>query len=167
MNKKVPSKRIILENGRKLFQSKAYLSLTGKAAQVLGILWCRRKMTQVPMGYGRQKEWIIGNNSHIVFTYKKADEKYAISNNQYNRALDQLVNRGFINIKPGYPLKFELIDNWLDYGTDNFKPGKRHKTPLPFKKPRTFEEKMEFYSRFEKKPEKCSLIVVNLNGSLE
>jgi len=122
------SKHIYFE--RDLITSKAYLSLTGKSAQVLGILFCKRQFSKV-----RRKgkhNYVIRNNGQIIFTGKEAAEKYGISKYQFSRALDQLVSLGFINVDPEpFNTKhcnlFTLIENWKYYGTSEFKPGHRVK----------------------------------------
>ena len=61
---------IYIEDGRKLFKSKAYLSLTGKSSQVYMILLCKRIMIKISIG--KRKTWTAENNGKIQFTYKEA-----------------------------------------------------------------------------------------------
>ena len=157
-NKKNKKEGIYVEYGRELFKSKAYISLTGKSTQVYGILLSRRQLENINRGKsGKRPFWVIKNNGKIVFKYEEA-ELLGISKTQFRHAIDQLVNRGFIRIIPGYPLNFELIDNWKNYGTEKFEPVRRDKMSTLFEKPKTIEEKMKFYKRFKRDKNKSKNI---------
>jgi len=140
------SNNITIEKGRQLFKSKAFISLTGKSTQVYCILLTKRTLKE--MLIGRRKCWVITNNGEIQFTYDEA-ESYGISRDQFRRAIDQLPNRGFINVISGYPHNFEFIDNWLKFGRDDFKLGLRHTMSVPFKKPKTKDDKHALVERFK------------------
>jgi hypothetical protein len=118
----------------KLESSEAFLSLTGKAPHVLLLLMRRRKVSRVGRG-----DWVITNNGELEFTYKEALDRYGITDGQFRRAIDQLVARGFIDVTETggayrrHKSKFALIENWGDYGTEDFKPGKARK-PDPVKR---------------------------------
>ena len=156
MKKKWTKPGIYIEHGRKLVKSKAFLSLTGKSAQVYLMLLGRRQMQDLNRGRPgkRKKLWECINNGEIIFTHKEAYESYGITNRQFGHAINQLVDRGLIGIIPGYPLKFEFVDNWINFGTNKFEPLKRNKAALLFKRPTTEEEKKEFAMRFKKNKEK-------------
>jgi hypothetical protein len=117
-----------------LESSEAFLSLTGKAPQVLLLLMRRRRMSRV----GR-RGWIITNNGEIEFTYKEALDRYGITHGQFRRAIDQLVAHGFIDVTETggayrrHKSKFPLIENWRNYGRADFKPGRARK-PDPVKR---------------------------------
>ncbi len=146
---------ITIEKGRQLFKSKAFNSLSGKSTQVYCILLIKRTLKEITMG--KRKIWTITNNGNIQFTYKEA-KTFGISNDQFRHAIDQLSNKGFITVKSGYPLNFKLIDNWEKYGKDDFNPGVRNIMSVPFKKPKTNDEKHVFISRLKnKKSEKDRL----------
>ena len=135
----ISNKGIVFE--RDLINSKAYMSLKGKSAQVYGIIMCRRK-------FDRQKHKIRGksiltftNNGKIKLTYAEMKRKYNISNYQFSRIIDDLCERGFINAEPffnemiqRYEINFTLLHNYKDYGNDKFKPGKRQKSLTFFNK---------------------------------
>ncbi|MBU1133110.1 hypothetical protein KKG08_02470, partial [Patescibacteria group bacterium] len=71
LNKKLG---IYLGEGRVLFKSKAYISLTGKSTQIYGILLTKMQVENLNRGKkGKRKIWIIKNNGEIVFTYKEAN----------------------------------------------------------------------------------------------
>lgn len=116
-----------------LESSKAYLSLTGKAPHVLLLFLRKRKMSQVSRG-----EWIITNNGEIEFTYLEA-KRYGINKGQFTRAIDQLIDRGFLSVEETggayrrHKSLYRLIDNWKWYGTKDFKPGEARR-PDPVKR---------------------------------
>ena len=144
MEYKKKKESVYLENGRVLYRSKAYMSLTGKAPHIFSVLLCKRQVEDINRGKrSKGKRMIIKNNGEIVFIYKEANS-YGISDFQFNKGIDQLVKYGFINVAPGFPLKFEFIENWKDFGCDKFKPGKRVKTNLLFKLPKNDIEKLKW-----------------------
>jgi hypothetical protein len=129
MAKKKPSKVIAIDYGRDLFHSKAWISLSGKATQVYALFLCKRQGTHIQGKKGRKKEWLCTNCHELEFTYPEAKAR-GITKRQFTRAIDQLVRHGFISVvETGgayqkHKSKYALIDNWRDYGTDKFKPGK-------------------------------------------
>jgi hypothetical protein len=145
------SNNITIKKGRQLFKSKAFISLTGKSTQVYCILVTKRVLRGIPIG--KRKDWVITNNGEIQFTYDEAEE-FGISRDKFRHGIDQLAERGFINVISERPLKFEFIDNWEKYGKNDFEPGVRNIMPVLFKKPQTENEKREFISRFNKNIEK-------------
>jgi len=62
-----------------------------------------------------------------VFTYKEAESKWDLSKKQFRDALDDLIDKGFLEITlqgtgPGDPSTYYLSERWQAYGTKNFKP---------------------------------------------
>jgi len=122
---------------RKQITSKAFLSLkTAAACQVLMIFLnkCRYEKVQIKPGT-RDKEWRITNNGEIQFTYTEAKQKYGISAGRFTRAIDNLVEKGLIDIeKSGFGLHkditlYAISNRWEKYGTDEFVPAKRPRRP--------------------------------------
>lgn len=111
----------------RLTESKAWISLTGKAPQVLSIFWKKRKFAKSGRKRKGRQEYLMTNNGEITFLYSEALEKYEIKKDTFRRALRQLHNRGFLDVtNPGggihkAPAKFALSDRWTDYGTHKFK----------------------------------------------
>ena len=77
---------------------------------------------------GRSNDWIIENNGEIVFTYAEA-EKQGIGRREFRNAIDQLVDKGFLDIThqgsgghKGDTSKYALSERWKDYGTKEFQP---------------------------------------------
>jgi len=144
-----PRKKICFGDGREIFSSEAWLNLTGKSTQIY-ILLCFRKVLKILKIEGNTY-YQIKNNGKIEFTYKVAKEKYGISNDQFRRGIDQLVKHGFIRVKPGYPLKYEIVDDWREYDPKDPDKFKRRKTTvLTRNKKLTENEKRERVNRFKK-----------------
>ena len=73
------------------------------------------------------------NNGQIEFTYSEALKK-GYSRRSFRDALDQLIERGFIDIAhlgsggwKGDKNLYSISDRWRDFGTDDFKPMERPK----------------------------------------
>lgn len=119
---------IVLE--QRLVKSRAWLSLSGAATQVYLIF---RTKCQISKGYGKpgRHDRVIVNNGTIEFTYLEAEKKYGISKHRFMRALDQLIDRGFIDVKATgmgvHKVKtwYAIGDRWRDYGTLAFCEAKR------------------------------------------
>jgi hypothetical protein len=78
---------------REMFESKAFLSLTGFAPQLLILILAKRQF--VTHGRrGRQKR--VCTNLNITYTEFK--NKYGITQPRMTRALDQLLEKGFLSI---------------------------------------------------------------------
>jgi hypothetical protein len=89
-------------------------------------------MEEIKTSSRRNSEWIISNNGEIVFPYKEA-QKHGISPSQFRDAIDDLIDKGFIQIthqgsggrgkdgKDGDVTTFLLDDRWKNYGTKRFK----------------------------------------------
>jgi len=128
------SKVVVLE--QRLLKSKAYRSLrTPTAYFVLGIFMTKRQLVKV--GRRGKEQWDIANNGEIVFTYKEAKEKYCISSGAFRDAIDELRDKGFIDISAtGMGVHkvttfFSIIDRWKLYGTPEYEPAKpRPKKPI-------------------------------------
>ena len=128
------SKVVVLE--QRLLKSKAYRSLrTPTAYFVLGIFMTKRQLVKV--GRRGKEQWDIANNGEIVFTYKEAKEKYCISSGAFRDAIDELREKGFIDIAAiGMGVHkvttfFSVGDRWKLYGTPEYKePKPRPKKPI-------------------------------------
>jgi hypothetical protein len=102
---------------RELFESKAFLSLRGFAPQLLILIFGKR-IFKVQGRAGKQKHVCVNADS-ISFTYIEAQKKYGIDKKRVTRAIDQLLEKGFLKIehKGGAYKKdksiYALSDNWL------------------------------------------------------
>ena len=130
---------------RKLVTSKAFLSLTGAAPHVLLIFLTKRRVRKEGTRRDGHRYEIV-NNGEIVFTYAEARDKYGIKGGRFIKAIDQLVDRGFLSVTETskgmhrVPNLYHLDARWPFYGTrgfvevhrpkrtshPGFKPGNRH-----------------------------------------
>lgn len=121
---------IVLE--QRLVKSPAWLSLGGTAKDVYLIF--RTKCVIVKrQGKPQKRGPVITNNGQIEFTYVEAEEKYGIKPGRFRRALDQLIDRGFIDVAATgmgiFKTKtwYAISERWRDYGTPEFKASHRPK----------------------------------------
>jgi DNA-binding PadR family transcriptional regulator len=84
-------------------------------------------------GKGKRKEHVILNNGKIEYTYSEA-EKRGISRATFMRAIDTLVQRGFIDIthsgsggKRGDKSLYAISERWMNWGKDEFEEATRPK----------------------------------------
>ena len=115
---------------KSLIKSNASRKLSGDAWRVLMIFMTKRQLKPVP---GRSRDYICTNNGEIVFPYKEA-KQHGYSDKQFSRAIDRLIELGFIDIAEyggqakGNFNKYSLSDRWKRYGKPDFIEKKR--TPL-------------------------------------
>jgi len=112
-----------------LIESQAFQSLNGTAIKVLIRFYQRRvfpNRSQKKRRPGtRQEPRPILNNGKIVFTFAQA-EKLGFPRATFMRALDMLVDRGFIDVaETGSGLfrsttYYAISDRWRKYGTPEF-----------------------------------------------
>lgn len=127
--KKRASPNVVIE--KKIFTSKAWLSLTGIAAQVLPLFLLKRQLAKT--GKRGHEKWVCTNSQEIVFTYAEAKEKYGITQWRFQRAIDDLIDKGFLDIAKSAGGLFKettlyaLSDRWRVYGTPDFKETHRTK----------------------------------------
>jgi hypothetical protein len=116
-------------------RSPAFLSLTGKAPQVVCIFHTKKQMGKA--GRLGHQHWVILNNGEIVFPYSEASKKYGISTGQFERALSQAIERGFIDVaKPGGMrtcTKYSISERWANYGAPSFVHAHRTKDQRGYK----------------------------------
>ena len=111
---------------RRMHRNPAFRKLNPSSTFVLFEFLYRRKVTQVPTKVGRGKEWIISNNGEIFFTYDEAENNFGIPRSTFRRAIDQLVDLGFIDIihHGGGMMKdaskYAISERWEEYGKKEF-----------------------------------------------
>jgi hypothetical protein len=81
---------------RELIDSPAFRHLTATAILVLLDFLARRKMVRV-RNRSKRETWQVANNGEIVYTYGEA-LRHGISRPAFVRALDALIEHGFIDI---------------------------------------------------------------------
>ena len=119
---------------RKMINSSAIKQLNGKALHILLLFLDRRQMQKV----GRKKRWTIKNNGEIFFPYKEAQKKFNIPKSSFARAIDRLIEYGFLDITHlgggliGDCTKYSISNRWEKYGTDKFVQKRRKKDTRGF-----------------------------------
>lgn len=111
--------------------SKAYRELTGTGAKVLLVFLLKKPMEKI------NKKWVPKEEGgEIRFTYREAERKHGISRPRFTRALDDLIDKGFIDLNyqgggmQGDQSLYRLSEMWRNYGTDDFKVLRRPKKGL-------------------------------------
>jgi DNA-binding PadR family transcriptional regulator len=106
---------------RELIKSPAFHKLSGTAHCVLMHFLGKRQI-----GRGSRGSRPVLNNGRIVFSYAEAEEHYEISRSSFSKALDRLVEHGFIDIthtgggRDGDCNLFAISDRWKKWGTEGF-----------------------------------------------
>lgn len=132
MGKKRKSKVVVME--RELINSKAYLALKGISPQLLLLFYGRRRMERI--GRRGRKKWVCTNAAEIAFTYSEAKDRFGITNSRFTRGIDNLVDKGFIDIEHhggthNHDKTIYAISNrWKKYGEPDFKTSERQKDPI-------------------------------------
>ena len=97
---------------REVYESKAFLALSGAAPQILIIIFGKRNFQGVD---GKKT---CTNCDNLSFTYIEAQKKYGITQPRFTRAIDELLVKGFITVKhPGGAYQqdktiYALSDQW-------------------------------------------------------
>ena len=126
------SKNIWIE--REMILSPAFRKLNGRAMEVLLLFLYRRQWKQA----GREGKWYTTNNGEIVFPYKEAKKRFKIPKSSFARAIDNLIEYGFIDIAHlgggliGDCTKYSISNRWRNYDTDRFVQKKRPKDTRGF-----------------------------------
>ena len=104
-----------------MFESKAFLSLTGFAPQLLILILSKRQFVNHGRK-GKQKKVCINCDS-INITYTELKNKYGITQPRLTRAKDQLLEKGFLStVHPGGMYRqdkaiYSLSNNWVIWHT--------------------------------------------------
>ncbi|HUU92201.1 MAG TPA: hypothetical protein VM238_13460 [Phycisphaerae bacterium] len=118
---------------RELITSRAFLSLTGKAAQVLMVFLTKRRVEKLKRPDPRGNRFQIVNNGELEFTYLEALRLYGLTSKTFRHAIDNLVRVGFLDITKhgggleGDRTRYGLSQRWRHYGTAEFQPAERLK----------------------------------------
>jgi len=81
-----------------LLKSKVWLELPDTAKTVYLLFRCKCQMAKIRTKSGGKKCWTIENNGAIQFTYKEAAKVYGLTAPRFRRAVDALIERGFIDV---------------------------------------------------------------------
>ena len=116
---------------RELPDNKAFRALKRVSLIVYFDFLKKRQMEEVKTSSKRSSEWIISNNGKIVYPYKQAQKK-SLSAAQFRNAIDDLIDKGFLQIthqgsggrgkdgKEGDVTTYFLDNRWKNYGTKHF-----------------------------------------------
>ncbi len=80
--------------------------------------------------------FIGAQTREIIFTYKEAEKKYGISDSRFGKAIDELIEKGFIDIADTgmgvhkVTTLYSISDRWKLYGTKDFVKKERAKGPI-------------------------------------
>ena len=146
------SKNIWIE--REMILSSAFHKLNGRAMEVVLLFLYRWQWKQA----SRKGKWYTTNNGEIVFPYKEAKKRFKIPKSSFARAIDNLIEYGFIDIAHlgggliGDCTKYSISNRWRNYGADNFIKKKRPKDKRGFGfTAKNWEEKTGRNRRIESK----------------
>ena len=138
-------KRKVVVIDQDVVKSVAWLSLSGVAPQVYTLFLTKRRMEK--MKRRGSKEYICTNNRELIFPYREAESNYKITQPRFLRAIDQLIDHGFIDIaKLGRPVakeptEYALSERWREYGKAGFQQKKRQKVKAGFCRTRKCQAK--------------------------
>ena len=102
---------------REMLESEAYLSLNGFAPQLLSLILLKRQFAK----HGRRgkEKRICLNCDKLNITYAEFKNKYGVTQPRMTRAIDQLLEKGFLSIVyPGGTFRqdkavYALSDNYI------------------------------------------------------
>lgn len=123
---------IVLE--QTMIKSSAWLSLSATAILVYLLFRCKCQIAKKSRRQDKHSEGLMErllNNGELVFTYIEAAQKHKITAGRFRRAIDELVEKGFIDITAtGMGVHkveswYAISDRWRDWGTESFKSAKR------------------------------------------
>ena len=127
----MPSDIIVVE--RALLESKPFRLLGGTAKTVLFDFLMKRTIGKTKARPGHRSEKVILNNGKIEYCYSAAEKK-GISRPKFVKALDELTEKGFIDIThlgtgghKGDKNKYAISERWRAWGTEKFVEKKRPK----------------------------------------
>ena len=134
--------------------SPAFHKLNGRAMEVLLLFLYRRQWERAD----RKGKWYTTNTGEIVFPYKEAKKRFKIPKSSFARAIDKLMEHGFIEIAHlgggliGDCTRYSISERWRKYGTDSFVRKKRPKDTRGFGfTAKNWEEKTGRKRRIESK----------------
>ena len=132
---KKPMPGVYLES--ELLDSSAFRKLTKAEILVYLRFLRKRQIKTTPFGRGRREAKNIVNNGEIIFPYREAEAKLQITQSTFRKAIDHLVEYGFLDIaKSGSfnpygknePSLYAVSERWKKFGTPDFVRGIREKS---------------------------------------
>ena len=118
---------------REVIFSPAWRDLNTANALRVYVDFLSRRRFQKPKGRSKAKrKWMFVNNGEIIYTYTEAEE-LGMSQSTFNRAIDSLIDHGFIDIEESgvgmykCATKYWISDRWRQWGTPHFEKRARPK----------------------------------------
>lgn len=118
---------------RDLIKSEVFRSLSKKTMLIYFDFRIKCRVQKTKAKSGRQDAWDIINNGDIEYTYSEAEKK-GTSRSSFMRAVDELIEKGFIDIAhsgsdgvKGDKSKYAVSERWRKWGTENFERKTRPK----------------------------------------
>jgi len=117
---------------KELVKSPAWLSLSGISPQVYTIFLLKRTVITHKRKKGHERKECT-NSQELIFTYSEAKENYGILQSRFRRAIDSLIENGFIDVVKSAGGLFKevtlygLSERWRKYGTPQFEEAPRPK----------------------------------------
>ncbi|MCE5257201.1 MAG: hypothetical protein LLF89_10205 [Spirochaetaceae bacterium] len=114
---------------KELVGTKAWLALGGIAPQIYLLFLRRRRFEKA--GRKGNKKYICTNSQELVFPYREAENKFGVLQPRFRRAIDQLIEFGFLDIvshgngTAKMPTIYGLSERWRKYGTPEFEAKSR------------------------------------------
>jgi hypothetical protein len=115
---------IILD--REAIFSHAWRDLNTANALRVYVDFLSRRRYQKPKGRSKAKrKWMFVNNGEIIYTYAEAEE-LGMSNSAFKRAIDSLIDHGFLDIQETgmgifkYTTRYWISERWKQWGTEAF-----------------------------------------------
>lgn len=126
---------------KNLLRSKAFRSLSKWSLLVYFDFLRKRQWSLIKKGppKNRKKEWVFTNNGKIEYSFIEAKRK-GINGREFGKALDELIEKGFLDINHrgtggrkkidkrgkvvGDMTTYIVSDRWKDHGKPTFKPPK-------------------------------------------
>lgn len=93
------------------------MSLSGFSPQLLTLVFGKRQFEK--QGRRGKGKWVLINGDNINITYAEFKKKYGITQPKLTRAIDQLLEKGFLTVvRPGGTYRhdkavYALSDNWI------------------------------------------------------
>ncbi len=113
-----------------LYRSNAFKDLKPISVWVLLEFFTKRQLKKNSSGC-----WACINNGKIIFPYREAKNKLGLHSAQFTRAIDNLMEVGFIDLTHSGngsgsqkdPSLYAISERWRKYGTSDFEKHEREK----------------------------------------
>lgn len=111
---------------KEMLVSKAWLNLSGVSPQVYGLFLLEVKTERISKRGPKEKQFRLKDNGNLMLPYRFVEATYGITQPRFTRAIDDLVEHGFIDIVEigsgtgRRPTVYRLSERWREYGKPTF-----------------------------------------------